>query len=109
SPQTLEAPVGPTPATLADANARAKQGAVTDSIFGIEVPDPYRSLEEDNDATRAWIDIQTTHAETRIGEWTHPDSRERLTALLRIPTLGGAAAGGDLTFFSQRIGDREQP
>lgn len=90
-------------------NARARQGAVTETLHGIEIEDPYRSLESDSEQTRAWIEAQTARTEAVLDEWADPEARERLETLLSIGTIGAPVLAGDRLFYTKREGDREQP
>ncbi len=90
-------------------NARAREGAVTETVHGVEVPDPYRALEEDSELTRAWMEAQTARAEAVLSEWADPRAAERLDQLLSIGAIGSPALAGDRLFYTKREGDREQP
>lgn len=101
---TQEMPVSP----LSELNLTARAGAVTDVLHGVEVSDPYRALEEDTEATWAWIDAQN--------EWTSQylrrnddDARSaRIETLLSIGYVTGPIVGGDRVFYLKRDGDAEQ-
>lgn len=90
-------------------NARARQGAVTDTLHGVEVPDPYRALEEDSALTREWMEAQTARAREALAEWADPQAAARLDALLSIGVIGGPVLARDRLFYTKREGDREQP
>jgi prolyl oligopeptidase len=96
-------------ALLARLNEAARAGAVTETLHGVAVEDPYRSLEVDSDETRAWIDAQSERAGRMLDEWGRPESAERLETLLSIGVLGGVHAEGDAIFYTKREGDEEQP
>jgi prolyl oligopeptidase len=103
-------PADPALATLRALNAAARRrGAVTETLHGVEVPDPYRALERDDAETRAWIDAQTDHARAALAGAADPERRARLERLLSIGALGGVAVCGDRVFFTRRDGGREQP
>lgn len=97
------------PSELQRLNARARQGAVTETLHGVDIVDPYRSLESESDETRAWIEAQTTRTEQALGEWAVPGARERLDSLLSIGTIGGPVLAGNRLFYTKREGNREQP
>ncbi len=90
-------------------NQIAREGAVTETLHGVTVADPYRSLEEESGATRAWIDAQTERSERALHGWTATGARERLDALLSIGVLGAPVVAGERLFYTKREGDREQP
>jgi prolyl oligopeptidase len=95
---------------LAELNQRAREGAVTETLHGVEVRDPYRSLEEENEGTRAWIEAQTSRSARFLSEWDGDAMRERLGELLTIGTLGRPDVAGSRVFYTKRDGDeREQP
>ncbi|MGE0786243.1 MAG: prolyl oligopeptidase family protein [Sandaracinaceae bacterium] len=91
---------------------RLNQGARSDTTYtlhGVEIADPYRSLEEDGETTRAWIDAQTNRTRERLDAWTDPAAVDRLDALLSIGVVGAPRLAGNRVFYTKRDGDREQP
>ena len=71
----------------------ARREDVVDILHGVEVPDPYRWL-EDGDAAevRQWVAAQNEH--TRQALDARPDRgtwHERLVALMQLPVVGGGA------------------
>jgi prolyl oligopeptidase len=94
---------------LAELNRAARAGAVTDTLHGMRIEDPYRSLEEDTPATRAWIDAQTERTTQALTKIARPEAATRLDQLLSIGTINGPRLGGDRIFYLKREGDREQP
>src|SRR5690606_36086970 len=90
-------------------NARARQGAVTETLHGLEIADPYRALEADSELTRTWVEAQTARTEAALAEWADPSARERLDTLLSIGVIGGPVLAGERLFYTKREGDREQP
>jgi len=96
-------------ALLARLNAEARAGGVTETLHGVSVEDPYRSLEEDTPGTRAWIDGQSERAGGMLSEWGRPEAAARLETLLSIGVIGGVHAAGERIFYTKRDGDEEQP
>lgn len=94
---------------LAQLNEAARRGAVTETVSGVTVEDPYRSLEADTPETRAWIDRQTERTEAALRGWHRPETSQRLEQLLSIGSLTGVSVGGDRVFYLKRDGGREQP
>jgi hypothetical protein len=94
---------------LQQLNARAREGAVTDTLFGTEVADPFRALESESPLSTEWITWQTDRTRTALQSWARQDTATQLEALLRIGTLSGASTYGNQVFFSKRDGTREQP
>jgi len=96
-------------------NAEARRGAVTETLHGVAVEDPYRALEEDSPETQAWIQAQTERTERALARYDDPARDARIETLLSIGTIAGVQIGGTGTFGAQRIfytkreGDAEQP
>ncbi len=85
-------------------------GDVVDLLHGVEVPDPYRWLEDQESAeTRAWIEAQNAHTDDVFAQLP---GREALTALatrlLKIEEQGMPAEKGGRYFFSKKRVDDEQ-
>jgi prolyl oligopeptidase len=100
------------PAVLSDLqrlNARAREGAVSESFHGVAIDDPYRSLEGESELTREWIDFQTRRTDAALRGWTDPNAAARLDTLLMIGVLDRPDIAGERVFFMKREGDREQP
>jgi prolyl oligopeptidase len=111
SPRTLAraSNAGTLPAELVRLNAQARAEGVVDTRHGLRIADPYRALERDTPATRAWVEAQTARTLRALDPLQDPATRERLRALLSIGFLDGAEAGGDRLFVTLREGTREQP
>src|ERR1044072_6705855 len=62
---------------------------VREVIHGVEITDPYRWLEEqDNPETRAWIDAQNKYTHSLLGELpSRPLIQKRLSELLRVDSV----------------------
>lgn len=90
-------------------NARAREGAVTETLHGVEVADPYRVLEEDSELTREWIAAQTERTGEALRGWTDAGAEDRLETLLSIGVIGSPIVAGERIFYTKREGDREQP
>ncbi|MCC6877179.1 MAG: S9 family peptidase [Sandaracinaceae bacterium] len=102
-------PEAPAMSELQRLNARAREGAVVETLHGARVEDPYRSLEEDSPATREWVDAQSARTDAVLAEWRDPSAATRIAQLLRIGSIGGAQVAGNRLFYTKRDGDREQP
>ncbi len=96
------------PAELARLNADARKGAVEETLHGVVVPDPYRALEEDTSATRAWIEAQTTRTVRALAGLSHAATTARLETLLSIGNIDKVSLGGARVFVTLREGKREQ-
>jgi len=89
-------------------NAPARVGAVTETLHGVEVADPYRALETASPVTDAWVQSQNARSEAYLTSHPRPDIARRLGELLAIGNLRGASIGGSRVFYTKRDGDREQ-
>jgi prolyl oligopeptidase len=83
---------------------------VVDVLHGVEVPDPYRWLEDDDDpAVAAWCDAQNERTRAVIDALP---SRERwharLVELLRAGQSAAPSVRGERTFSLDRWGDHDQ-
>jgi prolyl oligopeptidase len=98
---------------LADLDERAREGAVTETLHGTPVADPYRALESDSELTREWIAAQTERTEEALP--IDEDMRARIGAYLSIGSIGGVMVAGGKDgrplriLYEQREGGREQP
>lgn len=113
SARTLPRPKPPEPTDESAAeikawNARARAGAVTYSVHGVTIEDPYRALEEDSELTRGWIDAQTKRTERALSRYADPTIESRLEAFLEIGDLSDVSVGGTRVVVAKREGDREQ-
>jgi len=104
-----DVPEGPRPDDLEGWNRAARAGAVTEVLHGVEVFDPYRSLEEDSPATRQWIDRQTARSERYLAARARPGMEQRLAQLSDIGVLGGATVVGGKVLYRRRDPGQEQP
>lgn len=116
----LAKPVTAAPSTVAPAATRAEDpllvlnremaaGAVTETIGGMSVEDPYRALEEDSPRTKNWIEVQSRATEAALAKARDPKAEARLAQLLAIGSLGSVELAGDRVFFMLREGGRERP
>lgn len=104
----VTAPVPPTDPMLAlDQAARA--GAISETLHGVAVMDPYRSLEDDTPATQAWIEAQTVRTESALSALARPERHARLSALLAVGTITHVSAAGRRVFYQKREAGEEQP
>jgi prolyl oligopeptidase len=115
------APTAPPPTTPAHATAAAKAPAapppaapagppvartvdVVETIFGVEVTDPYRWMEgTDNPELKTWLRAQGAYARTHLDALR---GREKLLARIRelgdsTSTLGSIHVDGDRVFYSR--------
>src|SRR5262249_50795443 len=82
-----------------------------ETLFGVRVDDPYRWLEDGNDAeVQAWMAAQDAFARERLARLP---GREALARRLRerfyVGSAGAPRPRGDRLFFTRRRADREKP
>ena len=83
---------------------------VKDTLWGIEVADPYRWLEDDrSDETMAWVDeqIECTQGYLNSLDWRQP-LRDRFEALFNYEKIGMPRKIGDRYFLSKNDGLQNQ-
>jgi prolyl oligopeptidase len=88
-----------------------KRVEVKEALHGVEIPDPYRWLEDQESLeTRQWIESQNAYAERIVGESERRERlRSRLGALLRQPEIGFPRKGGEFEYFTLRRASDELP
>ena len=82
---------------------------VVDTLHGVDVPDPYRWL-EDQEApeTRAWIDAQNAYTDTVLGALPGRDRlRDVAAAVLEREAVGLPNERGGRYFYSRRGADQD--
>ncbi|MDO9173307.1 MAG: hypothetical protein Q7V62_00795, partial [Actinomycetota bacterium] len=97
-----DAPVAPAPAT--------RRGAEADAYHGVEVPDPYRWL-EDGESSEVAEWVATHNSRTREALDARPTWRrwhERLSALTALPTALSLSVAGDQLFVMERAAGADQ-
>lgn len=93
-----------------------RRDQTVDRFHGVDVPDPYRWLENgDSPEVSAWVDAQNQLLERKLSaSKARPLLRARLAELLQIgwislPTVRKTQTGGLRLFFKRREGKQEQP
>ncbi|MEM0896743.1 MAG: prolyl oligopeptidase family serine peptidase [Verrucomicrobiota bacterium] len=87
-----------------------KRGNVVDNLHGIEVPDPYRWLEDDNsEETAAWVEAQNEVTFGYLGGIKERETiEERLTELWNYERYGTPWKRAGRYFFSRNSGLQNQ-
>ena len=85
--------------------------AITDTLHGVAVPDPYRWLEQgESDEVRAWTAAQNALTEARLGAVPARGAiRHRLEQLLTIGALSSPTPARGHYFYQRRDGRQDQP
>jgi prolyl oligopeptidase len=79
-----------------------------DQLAGRWVSDPYRWMEEDTPARRAWVREQHEYAMAQLSSLPAREGiRRRLEELMRTPAMGTITKAGKRYFFRQRFEDQE--
>lgn len=97
-------------AGAAPAPPRTRVAAVTDTIHGHIIADPYRWLEDfESQEAQDWIEAQEAYTDSVLGFFPDRDSlRARLDELFGIPSLGTMSRHGRRVFFMRRDPENEQ-
>lgn len=84
---------------------------VTDTLFGVPVPDPYRWLEDQNSQrTRGWLEDQAMHSRVYFNGIPGRETiRGRVEELLAIETISEPWRVGDRYFYLKRAAYKDQP
>jgi prolyl oligopeptidase len=88
----------------------APRGDVVDVWHGVEVPDPYRWLEDvDSERTRAWIEAENELTDGWLAEIPERAAlRERLTELWNYERFGVPHREGERVFYTRNDGLQNQ-
>src|SRR5215471_401864 len=83
---------------------------VKETIFGVEISDPYRWLEDQNSPeTRAWIDAQNAYTDSFLPHLPGRDAlKQKLAAMLKLDTMGPPQIRNGRYFFARRQADQDQ-
>jgi prolyl oligopeptidase len=89
----------------------ARRGDHIDRLHGIEIPDPYRWMEElESPETETWIEAQRAYTEAWLSRIPARQAiRERLDRLAAFERVGLPAERGGRLFFTVHDGIRSQP
>ncbi len=84
---------------------------VIDRMHGVDIPDPYRWLEDQNSPqTRAWIDAQNAYTRAILDAIPGRDRlRAQLESLYRRESLGPPIARNGRYFYMRTTPERNQP
>lgn len=85
------------------------RGPVVDTYHGVDVPDPYRWLEDlDSPETKAWVRSQNERSSEHLGTLPGRDAfKTRLTDLLNYDSQGVYMHRGGWYYFYRRFGGQD--
>jgi len=88
----------------------ARVAPVVETMHGVEVGDPYRWLEDGNDAdARAWTDAQNAYTRQALdGRPEHGVLHRRLAELMATGYVQAPVLAGDRYFYAMRSGAQNQ-
>ena len=88
----------------------SRQVEVVDTLFGVEVPDPYRWLEDEKSPeVQSWMDAQDTYTRGVIGKFPGRDAVvDRLEALAYVDSVKVPTKRGDRLFYRRTFADKEK-
>ena len=88
-----------------------RQEVVVDTLHGVEFPDPFRWLEDQqSQETRSWIERQNAYAEEIIGQSPLRERvRQRLEELMDVDGFSSPRKAGDFEYFTMRRKGQELP
>ena len=83
---------------------------LVDTLHGIDVPDPYRWLEDgDDSAVTQWVAAQNTYTRDALdARLDRPQWRERLSSLISLPTVLSCSVRSDRLFVLERLAGADQ-
>src|SRR6266404_7357611 len=94
--------------TFAKRKTSARTRDYHEQLAGHWVSDPYRWMEEDTPALRAWVSAQHEYTMARLSSLPVRDGiLRRLEELMRTPAVGTITRAGKRYFFQQRFEDQE--
>ena len=87
-----------------------RRDSVVDVLHGVEVPDPYRWLEDvESPEVQKWMDVQDEHARGFLNALPGRDAlTDRFAELYYIDTISAPVRRGDRFFYTRRHADKEK-
>lgn len=98
------------PASGVPAPPKTAVHEVREMLYGTEIVDPYRWLEDQNSPeTRAWIDAENAYTDSLIGKLPTRDTlRRQVGAFIKIETMNSPIVTNNRYFFIHRAADQDQ-
>jgi prolyl oligopeptidase len=106
----VQGPKAPGDEPAATTPPKADVEAVTETIHGVEITDPYRWLEDQNSPkTRAWIDAENAYTDSVLLRIPGRAAlKEKVTALLKTESMSPPRVRNGRYFFLRRRADQDQ-
>jgi len=79
-----------------------RREVVTETLHGVDIDDPYRWLEGDDDAVSAWVDRQNEYADAHLQTATSERLRPRFESLAEVADYGPVVVREDRYFTTVR-------
>ena len=88
----------------------SKRSEHVDTYFGVQVPDPYRWLEDENsEETKSWVEAQNKVTFDYLEKIPYREKiKARLEKLINYPRYGAPFRNGEYFFFSKNDGLQNQ-
>ncbi|MCE9679514.1 prolyl oligopeptidase family serine peptidase [Shewanella sp. AS1] len=95
--------------TSPDTTQTSTPQGVTETIHGVEVSDPYRYLEQDNEVTQAWVKQQQQAGQDYLAQIENKQAIvERITQLWNYEKISAPMEYGSNTFYYRNDGLQAQ-
>ncbi|MFW6318067.1 MAG: S9 family peptidase, partial [Halorubrum sp.] len=65
-----------------------RREVVTETLHGVDIDDPYRWLEGDDEAVREWVDAQNDHVDAALDDGLRERLRPRFGDLVEVADYG---------------------
>ena len=111
TPKAKDAHKNPPAVSIATpAPPRTSVNEVKDVLYGMEIVDPYRWLEDQNSPqTRAWIDAQNAYTDSLLAKLPEREAlRRQVGALIKIDAISSPIVAGGRYFFTRRGAEQDQ-
>jgi len=79
-----------------------RREVVTETLHGVDIDDPYRWLEGDDEAVREWTDAQNDHVDAALDDDRWDGLRPRFEALVEVADYGPITVREDRYFATVR-------
>lgn len=95
--------------TAPEAPPETERRPVTETLHDVEIEDPYRWLEADDDEVQEWVAAQNEFTDARLAGETRERLHPRLSALSAITDYGPVTVRGGVHFQQIEAPDEDHP